>query len=1583
MEVVSFNFTTFLDLYNNKQRKPSKCDAPPSESFVQLANGDEVLEFIVQADDIDNDLLDQLSDSMALENVTSKHRVFTDTMWLNAMPNGKIEQLLKVKFDSSNKELYDTLHYFLSHGPVINAKNFHVVTPYFEKLSVERINNGTAFQIKCIWKYQLWLLQGLYFHTMPKTLTMLKILTEYIFVPDLTAYQTSETANWSAPTVSTFYSSITQHTNKIANDPDTKPRVIDGIHKVLLPFQSQSVDWLLAHEGVMLSSEGTLESLPTENDVTSDQISKLLDQYTPGWARVKFATSVGYEGEIWCNQISGAVITTELIKKLNLTRPPAKAFLCEEMGLGKTLEVTTLVKCHPRQNIMSEPKRDPFDRTRLVSECKTTLILCPETIISQWVDEIESSSQLSVLVYRGVMVMEDEDPEMTPLVISQLLSEYDIVLTSYNILAKELDRAIFKPTERPKRIASGRYERIDYSSPLMLLEFHRLVLDEAQLAAISMSKVAKFSRIIPRVHTWCVSGTLIRKNLHDLLSLLKSQRMFPLDLLTPKEWDAIPRNIFDRLIKDRCLRHTKQMVGTQVELPNQTRVLLRSPFSNIEWDNYSNLYARFLQQVGLNELGEPAVEGFDLDKSRIGMRKWSTWLRMVCCHALMLRASQDGMATKDDKKANADDDDLLIGTLDNVLKDLIKNTEMEIYHHDSNYLRDEITIGKIWEFIREPSKSQAIFESVISKLNLRIALFKKKIAETDKIDLDESGRNADKLIWSSRLLKTHDLLHQAYFMLASAHYQHYRPMWPLPDSFEELFDKVAEHAEIEEEAADIEKLTEEEKHHYELENEYYQKADELINHILEFPLLKTKEMISKMAMEFSKLVKYTPESLPSVPKDETAIPIAVEEDEEDENENLEVSSGPAELSELLQASAYIDSALVETLQDPKPSLGSQFVCERAIATISQLDKQSDVINNWFTRLVDLQSIQVTRADEQDATGSEYSNSLALQEESQALIDQLSLILNDRERALNSTEVEVKTLNNTAMSDGEGSDKEWIKKKKKRDGTYHTEAIKPAPKKRKLKTEDNTEHPMVYYELEKLRKFVLPEATELPKHSLKTSLLELTDERQMMENSKGTTFFSSGTLEVGVDQLKECVKSLKTELQNQNKKLKVMKLKLLSSINDTFNAKIAYYKALQSRSDELVKYQPHINTSSPRDTSLKEMRHTEVQMTKHESRVRANKARLNYLRSMSKTNDQPSEEIDQCIICRFTILVGTLTPCGHKYCRDCLKEWMKNKKICPVCKKALREDELYHFVTSKGGLKGDVVDSSKEVDVKAEQENDEDFTEEINKLKNKRMFEKDLNVVYSSMDPSTLRTIGDIELTKSYGTKVDMILRQAKYLRNVDPTTQILVFSQWNKFLNLLARAMKTEGIVYKSWTEKNLSMPGRTGRRINPFSTAGSKVKVGVARKGDNKLDRDIKEFKEDKNYACFLLNTVAQAAGLTFTNASHVFLCEPLVNLSFELQAVSRIHRIGQERETTVWNFVIEGTIEESIAYLGTKKRLMAAKMRSNEVVEIDENELEAREMTKVNEGDKREGEVIDDDDLWAAFFATKEAKILDSVYK
>lgn len=1486
-----------------------------------------------------------------------------------------LKPLLVLSFRPEYRQLVLLIHFFLHQTKLRSTPYVRTVPFHLRNVELTLDRTTRTFNIRFSLCFSISVRESIYAFLPPDTLSSLNRMAELLFIPRPTAYQVSFNSFSAAPSVSSFYSLITDHTRR-AHTLETQMLNLPGVYKTLMPFQVDSLKWMLSHEGVELAScDGGIKTRgkPFPRDANDETTSEILDTITPGWTRL---SSYADQSKLyWYNPYNGSLCTSAFVKKylesIHFVRPPAKGFLCEEMGLGKTLEITTLIKANPRVLVDGGLKSDLLEPSRKIKQSKTTLIVCPETILNQWYGEITSiCSDLTVNMYKGVSLLEEYDDSLTPTMIANELSSYDIVLTSYNTLARELSRAIFIPTSRPKRKTSS-YDRIDYSSPLMLLEFYRLVLDEAQLASISISKVAHFSRIIPRIHTWCVSGTLIRKNLEDLHSLIMSQRLNPLDNLNIQQWNQLPRHFFDRLFSRVCLRHTKEMVGSQVRLPKQHRIMLRSPFSTIESDNYHDLFNRFLEQVGLNDNGEPIAEGFDLERSRMGMSVWCNKLRMACCHAL-LNGSQirrnmaldnaAGGNTKSAKGKNKNDADLIIGTLSDVLSDLVNSNEAESHNCFFSYAKNYIKMGKIHEFLRDPAKSIEVFLSVIDVVREKLSCYQRYY--------DSEATSDRRKNWTVRIRNLLEFLHQSYFMLASAHYQHYRPMKPLPKSFSDLNESVLDEKKEEKaedvEVVDVETLSEEEKKHYHLENEYYAKADEILNQLLEEPLKKTNEMITKLGKTFSKFSVYKVKEIPTIK------PI-----EEDETFSVEIKPEKHEEYELPLICEYFED-LTSDMKNHATSLEVSFVLNRSQEAMEQLNEQSTIINFWFKKLIEYQKIPVVKNDETDKTGEEYGLSLISQEESQAYIDQLQLILDDREKAINSTEDTLAYKSNNF----------------KMQRIFNDSISSKSP---------------LSLELEKLRKYYIPQGTLNPRYSYRTAILELVGELQ------------SYTLDSYKHiQLSGLIAMLKAEMTKQMKNVKHMRVKLFDVLNDAFNSKVSYFKALQVRSDTLVNFTPEKIGDSPQYSALVELETVKKELAKDDSKLRSLNARLNYLRSLNSKrqtegnqgeNDNLKE--DSCVICRYRILVGTLTPCGHKYCRECLTEWMKTKKVCPLCQKKLRVDELYNFTYSRGGLKGDVVESlhdhKEEVAPVEDKENEshlakgesvknedstlneeenlaDDDLDRLKLLQNRRLFEKDMDFVYQGLPTAQLREISNIGLKRNYGTKVDMIIRQAKYLVTKDPSVQILVFSQWNAFLLLLGRAMNYEGVKFKSWMNQKAAVSNETGMGRTSRKNNSS----------NSKLNQDITDFKRDPSITCFLLNTIAQAAGLTFTNASHVFLCEPMVNLSFELQAVNRIHRIGQTKETSVWNFIIEGTIEESIAYLGTKKRIQAAKVRKsvmnteqeerNEVAEsadeIDDDVLEAKELTKVNDTSRKDGEVIPDDDLWAAFFAARSVKVIGSVY-
>ncbi|MCK4980838.1 MAG: DEAD/DEAH box helicase, partial [Candidatus Delongbacteria bacterium] len=81
-----------------------------------------------------------------------------------------------------------------------------------------------------------------------------------------------------------------------------------------------------------------------------------------------------------------------------------------------------------------------------------------------------------------------------------------------------------------------------------------------------------------------------------------------------------------------------------------------------------------------------------------------------------------------------------------------------------------------------------------------------------------------------------------------------------------------------------------------------------------------------------------------------------------------------------------------------------------------------------------------------------------------------------------------------------------------------------------------------------------------------------------------------------------------------------------------------------------------------------------------------------------------------------------------------------------------------------------------------------------------------------------------------------------------------------------------------------------------------------------NKRREMIEKFESDLNIPAMVLSLRAGGLGLNLTAANYVFHYDRWWNPAVENQAVDRVHRIGQTRNTFVYKFIVRDTLEERI---------------------------------------------------------------------
>ncbi len=113
----------------------------------------------------------------------------------------------------------------------------------------------------------------------------------------------------------------------------------------------------------------------------------------------------------------------------------------------------------------------------------------------------------------------------------------------------------------------------------------------------------------------------------------------------------------------------------------------------------------------------------------------------------------------------------------------------------------------------------------------------------------------------------------------------------------------------------------------------------------------------------------------------------------------------------------------------------------------------------------------------------------------------------------------------------------------------------------------------------------------------------------------------------------------------------------------------------------------------------------------------------------------------------------------------------------------------------------------------------------------------------------------------------------------------------------------------------------------------------GATRNRQELIDR----FSQDDSVRLFLISLKAGGSGLNLMAADTVIIYDPWWNPAVESQAVDRAHRIGQNKTVSVYRLVTEGSVEQKIMDLKSKKSKLVDAL-------INENGLSTANLSKAD---------------------------------
>jgi len=237
--------------------------------------------------------------------------------------------------------------------------------------------------------------------------------------------------------------------------------------------------------------------------------------------------------------------------------------------------------------------------------------------------------------------------------------------------------------------------------------------------------------------------------------------------------------------------------------------------------------------------------------------------------------------------------------------------------------------------------------------------------------------------------------------------------------------------------------------------------------------------------------------------------------------------------------------------------------------------------------------------------------------------------------------------------------------------------------------------------------------------------------------------------------------------------------------------------------------------------------------------------------------------EPCPVCQEPFKEIVITKCGHIFCHECFGILFENTTKyanCPFCREHMLITDIKKAVPDVPNEKSAPGPGAGPVIV------DEKMGKEIS-VKSRLEIQHD-------------------EILNKWGVKMAHLV---KYLNEVfqDPSHRVIVFSQWNRMLNMVGNVFDEAGINHVYC-------------RGNVWS-----------------ITKSIAKFKRDPAIRVIMLSSETCSSGSNLTEASHVILLDTVNTskenaLAIENQAVARAARLGQLKSVQVVRMIIKNTIEE-----------------------------------------------------------------------